>query len=680
MGNGQSSAVLERGFTFGVSFCYLGAFSSMYCQINGLQSPNGIIPRRSSGTTATALPWYFWPFGARPDLGCDVLCLSGIFLSALGIVDRRARTKVDLTLLWYFYLQMRPEDPPLLNDAGFVALVVAPLTRSRTYTQLARWSSNLGLALGRWLLFVLMFESGVGKVLGGSPAWWNLTAAAEHLVTQPFPSSLGCWLHGKIPPHVNRFLTAFVLFSETIVPILFLYPFQMLPRLRQAAFVSQVMLQTGIQAVGSFGFLNSLTCALSLCLLPTSRPPKGAAVAFLTRCSELVVSLVLLSTGYRISMGRVGPTQAISYIRWAVDAAIALTALEMSAIAGKIVQECGPQGTAPWYFKVSALLDVGAAVLFFTSSCVASTSLIGSILHANPTVDSDSVFYELGNFKQWLVWHWHPALVQVTAALKHQFKLLSGYALFGRMTGAKRRDCASFGLPSNCASNGRAELIIEASVTEKSFGEHTAQVFQEIPFKFKIGNAWNGIVAPHHPILEYQLWLATQRYFHDLVPFPEWLVTLMLGILKNNEEIINLLDRKKFKQRFPKTALPKTIRAVLYVYRHTGNTTTVPERRWERHRIEVLPSLHARDIPRQIAAPPPSFPPGALTRAVLWLRGFLSRPSHTRFVWGSVLVTVLLKWLPYHRQRGQLLLRTRWIVLAALYYLVSREQKSGRSG
>ena len=159
-----SSKFLERGITFGISLSYLSAFSSMYCQINGMQSPDGLISIQKRGSAN--VPVYFHLFGTRPDIGCDVVCISGMFLSALGVINRAARTKIDLVALWYLYLQMEAEDPPLLKDAGFVASIIAPLNRNRNAmnSPLKRHSTALGLALCRWLLFNLIFESGVGKV------------------------------------------------------------------------------------------------------------------------------------------------------------------------------------------------------------------------------------------------------------------------------------------------------------------------------------------------------------------------------------------------------------------------------------------------------------------------------------------------------------------------------------
>jgi len=56
------------------------------------------------------------------------------------MMDKRARASPELLILWYLYSVMRPDDPPLLQDAGFMAALMAPLR----------------LGLGQWSL--LNFE------------------------------------------------------------------------------------------------------------------------------------------------------------------------------------------------------------------------------------------------------------------------------------------------------------------------------------------------------------------------------------------------------------------------------------------------------------------------------------------------------------------------------------------
>ena len=54
----------------------------------------------------------------------DILCLSGMILSFSSVVHRKYRTMLDMSLLWYMYSMLKPDDPPLLEDAGFLACLV----------------------------------------------------------------------------------------------------------------------------------------------------------------------------------------------------------------------------------------------------------------------------------------------------------------------------------------------------------------------------------------------------------------------------------------------------------------------------------------------------------------------------------------------------------------------------
>ena len=55
----------------------------------------------------------------------------------------------------------------------------------------------------RWLLFRLMFASGVVKLLSDDPAWWNLTALEYHYWTQPLPTWTA-WLANQLPALLQR--------------------------------------------------------------------------------------------------------------------------------------------------------------------------------------------------------------------------------------------------------------------------------------------------------------------------------------------------------------------------------------------------------------------------------------------------------------------------------------------
>ena len=171
--------IVERIFTWGVSFSYLCGFASLYVQIEGLQGNKGIIPMSKRRLQFTSFLFNNPFFEKKPDLSIDTLCISGLILSFSSLMHRKYRTMTDMISLWYLYSCLKPDDPPLLEDAGFLACLVAPVFRvlqssprkidniSMYATGLVDNASYVGLIGCRWLLFVLMFER------NSEAAGWN---------------------------------------------------------------------------------------------------------------------------------------------------------------------------------------------------------------------------------------------------------------------------------------------------------------------------------------------------------------------------------------------------------------------------------------------------------------------------------------------------------------------------
>jgi hypothetical protein len=118
------------------------------------------------------------------------------------------------------------------------------------------------LWLMRWLLFRLMFGSGVVKLSSGDATWWNLTALSYHFETQPLPTWIGWYAH-QLPVSLLRIACLAVLAIELAVPLLIFAP----RRPRLAACAAFIGLQTLIALTGNYAYFNGLTIALSLLLL-----------------------------------------------------------------------------------------------------------------------------------------------------------------------------------------------------------------------------------------------------------------------------------------------------------------------------------------------------------------------------------------------------------------------------
>lgn len=67
----------------------------------------------------------------------------------------------------------------LLLETGFLCILVAPLTLIRG-SRGVREHDRVTFWLIRWLLFRLMFASGVVKLTSRCPTWWGLTGVCEY--------------------------------------------------------------------------------------------------------------------------------------------------------------------------------------------------------------------------------------------------------------------------------------------------------------------------------------------------------------------------------------------------------------------------------------------------------------------------------------------------------------------
>jgi hypothetical protein len=118
------------------------------------------------------------------------------------------------------------------------------------------------LWLLRWLLFRLIFSSGVVKLTSGDPSWRNLTALNYHYETQPLPH-LFSWYAHQLPQQFQKMSVVMMFVLELIVPFLIFAP----QHLRRIAAAALIAFQLAIMATGNFAFFNILTIALCVLLL-----------------------------------------------------------------------------------------------------------------------------------------------------------------------------------------------------------------------------------------------------------------------------------------------------------------------------------------------------------------------------------------------------------------------------
>lgn len=171
------------------------------------------------------LLWVTPYLGLDTPTGMEFLCVVGILLSLILLVSQRCRNCLTYLMLWFLYYSMLPvgqifiqyQWDALLWESGFLAFLVAPwnivfapwrigkltLFKCRCLRYISRHHDNVTLWLVKWLLFRLMFASGVVKLTYMDKTWWNLSALNWHYESQCIPTPVA-WYFQKLPVWFHR--------------------------------------------------------------------------------------------------------------------------------------------------------------------------------------------------------------------------------------------------------------------------------------------------------------------------------------------------------------------------------------------------------------------------------------------------------------------------------------------
>ena len=241
-----------------LSLIYLIAFVSMGGQIRGLIGSNGILPigrflaavRQYYGASAWwTAPTVFW-WGSS-DNALHAVCIAGIVAAALAFFGLVPRVMLAIGYVLYVSICSVGQDflsfqwDMLLLEAGFLALFLG--------------QSHTVVWLFRWLLFRLMFLSGLVKLLSNDQTWSNLTALTYHYWTQPLPTPVA-WYMSQLPLAFQKTSTICVFAAELVIPFLLFGP----RLIRHFAAFCIIAFQALIALTGNYTFFNFLTMALCL--------------------------------------------------------------------------------------------------------------------------------------------------------------------------------------------------------------------------------------------------------------------------------------------------------------------------------------------------------------------------------------------------------------------------------
>ena len=268
-------------FLRALALIYLLAFASLSFQTRGLYSHNGITPieitvrtflERSYTDPYAAfikIPSFFW--FKQSDLAINSLPYIGILLAlilfTLPFVTRsRERNYLEAFICFLLYLMylsyvnlgnvfMNFQWDILLLETGFWTILFCIFRNNIFASKAFTW-------IFRFLLFKLMFMSGLVKLASGDPTWRDLTALSYHYYTQPIPNPLSFLTH-QLPMWFHQFNCALMFLVELIVPF-FIFANS---RFRLIAALLFTALQVIIIATGNYCFFNLLSIALCFWLV-----------------------------------------------------------------------------------------------------------------------------------------------------------------------------------------------------------------------------------------------------------------------------------------------------------------------------------------------------------------------------------------------------------------------------
>jgi hypothetical protein len=250
-----SSGMTRSLFLRGLALVYFIAFASLIPQILGLIGEHGILPAIELAPRVMFLP--------VSDTFLSVLPWAGMAIAAM--LFFRIVPMAAVVGLYVLYLNIAGigqdffgfQWDALLLEAGFAAILVTPFGLRPRYSN--RSTSTIGIWVLRFLIFRLMLESGLVKLLSGDLTWRNLTALTFHYETQPLPTPLAWYAH-QLPESLQKISCVGMFGVELIVPFLFLMP----RRLRILGAWITIAFQLAIALTGNYTFFNLLTIVLCI--------------------------------------------------------------------------------------------------------------------------------------------------------------------------------------------------------------------------------------------------------------------------------------------------------------------------------------------------------------------------------------------------------------------------------
>lgn len=412
-------------------------------------------------------------------------------------------------------------------------------------------SNEVGALPIRFLLFKLMFMSGVVKIQANCPTWNNLTALEYHFATQCLPGPFAWYAH-QLHPFLLRLSVAMTFLIEIQGAGLLIF---WGGSLRRIGAWMQILLQVMIILSGNYNFFNVLT--ILLCLPCLEGNLSGTSVAsdgirkrnFSRNYMDVSISLAYFAwsfaTMFDIQKVQVGiETQITIVLSWTKSFCEVVIEYCVPAVIALVYIQLGYNFISMRKKRISALFHVAAC-----AACLGISSV--PFLNLSPGVGSST-------------WTMLPTRCFVEPwRVVQPYHFSNGYGLFRQMTGVGSHGLHNErfgwgGLPPSMVE--RSEIVLEGQL---SSGE-----FRELKFRWKPGNVTKQPrqVAPHQPRLDWQMWFAALGN-HQNNP---WFVHLVSKLLHGCTPVIDLLDEPMLASGEEQLL---TVRSILYMYDFTRINT-----------------------------------------------------------------------------------------------------------
>ena len=268
----------------GLALIYLLAITSMWWQIEGLIGSKGVLPaniffdRVWTSLDLQGLwqcPSLLWL--SSSDTTLHLICLLGTVIAIVAFIG--FCEGYCFLALWVIYLSLTTAGQTfwsfqwdnLLLESSIIALFLCHWHWKPTNALHHPYHIS-GIWLMRFLLFKLMFLSGVVKLASRDEVWWNFTALNYHFYTQPLPPFTAWYIH-HAPEFFLKASTFIMFLIELLFPFL-IFAIGKFRKWRLIPFVGFIILMTIITFTGNYGFFNYLTALLCLCLLDDSMIPQ----------------------------------------------------------------------------------------------------------------------------------------------------------------------------------------------------------------------------------------------------------------------------------------------------------------------------------------------------------------------------------------------------------------------